>query len=84
MTVGEKIVCRPRRSRRSVIRTVIVHQHCAAPVVHPEHKTVEFIAGTLAFEIAGISDEDAKHALHQAGYKLSVKSRVIKKGEVLR
>ena len=40
--------------------------------------------GMVMFEIAGIGEEDAKHALNQAGYKLSVKSRVIKKGEVFR
>lgn len=37
--------------------------------------------GTVMFEIGGISEADAKEALHQAGYKLSVKSRVVKKGE---
>ncbi len=37
--------------------------------------------GTVMFEIGGISEADAKQALHQAGYKLSVKSRVVKKGE---
>lgn len=40
--------------------------------------------GTVMFEIGGINPEDAKHALHQAGYKLSVKSRIIKKGEELK
>lgn len=37
--------------------------------------------GTVMFEIGGISDADAIEALHQAGYKLSVTSRVVKKGE---
>ncbi len=37
--------------------------------------------GTVMFEIGGINEADAKQALHQAGYKLSVKSRVVKKGE---
>ncbi len=37
--------------------------------------------GTIMFEIGGINEADAKEALHQAGYKLSVKSRVVKKGE---
>jgi large subunit ribosomal protein L16 len=37
--------------------------------------------GTVMFEVGGISEADAKEALHQAGYKLSVCSRVVKKGE---
>lgn len=37
--------------------------------------------GTVLFEVAGISEEVAKEALRQAGYKLSVKTRVVKKGE---
>lgn len=37
--------------------------------------------GTIMFEIGGIAEADAKDALHQAGYKLSVQSRVVKKGE---
>ncbi len=37
--------------------------------------------GTVMFEIGGINEADAKAALHQAGYKLAVKSRVVKKGE---
>lgn len=40
--------------------------------------------GTVMFEIGGINEADAKQALHQAGYKLSVKSRVVKKGEELK
>lgn len=40
--------------------------------------------GTVMFEIGGINPNDAIYALRQAGYKLSVKSRVIKKGEVLK
>ncbi|MFA6861049.1 MAG: 50S ribosomal protein L16 [Bacilli bacterium] len=40
--------------------------------------------GAIMFEIGGVSDADCKEALHQAGYKLSVKSRVIKKGEETR
>lgn len=38
--------------------------------------------GTVMFEIGGISEADCKKALKQAGYKLSVKSTVMKKGEV--
>ena len=40
--------------------------------------------GTVMFEIGGINEADAKAALHQAGNKLSVKSRVVKKGEELK
>ncbi|MFA6586328.1 MAG: 50S ribosomal protein L16 [Bacilli bacterium] len=37
--------------------------------------------GTVLFEMGGVPDADAKEALHQAGYKLSVKSHVVKKGD---
>jgi len=37
--------------------------------------------GRIMFEIAGVPDEAAKKALHQAGYKLPVKTRVVKKGQ---
>ncbi len=37
--------------------------------------------GTVMFEVGGVAPADAIEALHQAGYKLSVTSRVIKKGE---
>ena len=40
--------------------------------------------GTVMFEIGRINEADAKAALHQAGYKLSVKSRFVKKGEELK
>lgn len=37
--------------------------------------------GMIMFEIGGAPEAVAKEALHQAGYKLSVKTRVVKKGE---
>lgn len=37
--------------------------------------------GTVMFEIGGINPADCMYALKQAGYKLSVTSRVVKKGE---
>ncbi len=37
--------------------------------------------GAVMFEIGGVDPEVATRALKQAGYKLSVKSRVVKKGE---
>jgi large subunit ribosomal protein L16 len=37
--------------------------------------------GTVMFEIGGINPNDAMYALKQAGYKLSVTTRVVKKGE---
>ena len=40
--------------------------------------------GTVMFELGGINEADAKAALHQAGFKLSVKSRVVKQGEELK
>lgn len=40
--------------------------------------------GTVMFEIGGIAEADAIAALKQAGYKLSVTSRVMKKGEVIK
>lgn len=35
----------------------------------------------VMFEIGGISEADAIEALHQASYKLPVKTRIIRKGE---
>ncbi len=35
----------------------------------------------VLFEIGGISEADAMEALHQAGYKLPVTTRIIRKGE---
>ncbi len=35
----------------------------------------------ILFEIGGIDDATAMHALHQAGYKLPVRTRVVKKGQ---
>jgi large subunit ribosomal protein L16 len=37
--------------------------------------------GTVMFENGGINPADAQYALKQAGYKLSVTTRVVKKGE---
>ncbi len=37
--------------------------------------------GTVMFEIGGLAEADAIKALRQAGYKLAVTSRVVKKGE---
>ena len=37
--------------------------------------------GTVMFEIGGIGKQDAIRALKQAGYKLAVTSRVVKRGE---
>ena len=35
----------------------------------------------VMFEIGGISEADALEALHQASYKLPVKTRIVRKGE---
>jgi len=40
--------------------------------------------GAIMFEIGGVAASDAMEALHQAGYKLSVTSRVVKKGEEIK
>lgn len=37
--------------------------------------------GTVMFEVSGLAEADAIYALRQAGYKLAVTSRVVKKGE---
>jgi large subunit ribosomal protein L16 len=37
--------------------------------------------GRIMFEISGVDDETAKEALHQVGYKLPIRSRIVKKGE---
>ena len=37
--------------------------------------------GTVMFEVAGLPENEAKRALTLAGHKLSVKSKIIKKGE---
>lgn len=37
--------------------------------------------GTIMFEVGGLSEQDSITALRQAGYKLAVTSRVVKKGE---
>lgn len=37
--------------------------------------------GTIMFEIGGLPDKDAQEALRQAGFKLNVTSKPVKKGE---
>jgi len=44
-----------------------------------DHFVVNVKPGTVLLEIAGVSEEQAKEALKLAGYKLPVKSRVVKK-----
>lgn len=38
--------------------------------------------GQILFEVSGVEEAIAREALHQAGYKLSVTTRVVKKEEV--
>lgn len=38
--------------------------------------------GTVMFEIKGVPDAEAKKALKQAGDKLNVKTKIVKKGEI--
>ena len=37
--------------------------------------------GTIMFEVGGLPDKDAQEALRQAGFKLNVTSKPVKKGE---
>lgn len=45
----------------------------------PDHFVYAVKPGVIMFEIDGVSDEDAKKALTLAGYKLPVKTKVVKK-----
>ena len=47
----------------------------------PEDWVAVVRKGTIMFEVVGISEEDARQALHLAGYKLPIKTKVVKKGE---
>lgn len=48
----------------------------------PEEWVAVVKAGTVMFEIAGISEEMVKKAFKNAGNKLSVNWKIVKKGEV--
>ncbi|MDR2557335.1 MAG: 50S ribosomal protein L16 [Mycoplasmataceae bacterium] len=47
---------------------------------NPEYWVAVVKAGTIMFEIAGVTDAVAKDTLRKAGDKLAVKTRVVKKG----
>ena len=44
---------------------------------NPEYFAAKVQAGTVMFEIAGVSEEDAREAMRLAGHKLPVKTRFI-------
>ncbi|MDA2935644.1 50S ribosomal protein L16 [Patescibacteria group bacterium AH-259-L05] len=46
-----------------------------------DHYVTPVKAGTIIFEITGIDEETAKHALNSASYKLPVKTKFISKGQ---
>ena len=47
----------------------------------PEDWVAVVREGAIMFEVKGISEEDAREALHLAAYKLPIKCKVVKKGE---
>jgi large subunit ribosomal protein L16 len=47
----------------------------------PEDWVAVVREGAIMFEVKGISEEDAREALHLASYKLPIKCKVVKKGE---
>ena len=47
----------------------------------PEDWVAVVRKGAIMFEVRGISEEDAREALHLASYKLPIKCKVVKKGE---
>lgn len=49
---------------------------------NPEEWVAVVKKGTVMFEMAGVSEADMKKALKQAGNKLNVLARVVKKGEL--
>lgn len=48
----------------------------------PEYWVAVVKPGRVMFEIGGLPDEISKEALRQAAYKLPIKCKVVKKGEV--
>ncbi|PID32851.1 50S ribosomal protein L16 [Candidatus Saccharibacteria bacterium] len=48
----------------------------------PEFFVAKVKAGTVMFEMKGVSEEVAREAMRLAGHKLPVKTRFVKRGEV--
>ena len=46
---------------------------------NPEYFAAKVKAGTVMFEIAGVTEEDAREAMRLAAHKLPVKTRFIKR-----
>ena len=49
----------------------------------PEYWVAVVKPGRVMFEMAGIPEETAKHALTMASHKLPVKCKIVRKGEVI-
>ena len=47
-----------------------------------DHYVAVVRAGTILFELSGVSDADAREALRLGGHKLPLNIRVVKKGDV--
>lgn len=50
----------------------------------PEEWVAVVKAGTVMFEIDGVTEHEMKEALRKAGNKLNVLSKIVKKGEIAR
>ena len=48
----------------------------------PQHHVAKIKAGTVLFEIADVTEEQAKEALRLASHKLPVRTRIIRKEEL--
>jgi large subunit ribosomal protein L16 len=48
----------------------------------PDHFVAKVKTGTVMFEMADVTEEQAKEALRLAGHKLPVRTRFVKKGEI--
>ena len=49
---------------------------------NPEFFVAKVKAGTVMFEMNGVSEEVAREAMRLAGHKLPVKVKFVKKGEI--
>ena len=48
---------------------------------NPEYYVAVVKKGRVLFEIGGVGEVNAKRALHLCGYKLPIKTKIVKKGE---
>jgi len=47
----------------------------------PDHYVAKIKAGTIIYEMADVTEEQAREALRLAGHKMPVKTKVVKRGE---